>query len=69
MPQHRGGAELTLHHFTRGELVKALQNAGLQVREVMPVGTTGPLRVPWFLPALSGTRLPCRSKGESRAPG
>ena len=52
MPQPRGGAELTLHHFTRGELVTALQDAGLQVREVMPVGTTGTLRAPWLLPAV-----------------
>jgi SAM-dependent methyltransferase len=52
MPQHRGGADLTLHHFTRAELVADLDAAGFRLRELMPVSTAGALRVPWFLPGL-----------------
>jgi hypothetical protein len=52
MPQHRGGADLTLHHFMRRELVTDLAAAGFDVRELVPVGTDRPLRVPWFLPAM-----------------
>jgi ubiquinone/menaquinone biosynthesis C-methylase UbiE len=52
MPQHRGGAELTLHHFTRRELVAALAAAGFRVREIEPVsaGPGGRLAAPWFWP-------------------
>jgi SAM-dependent methyltransferase len=54
MPQHRGGAELTLHHFTRGELLGELATAGFHVRECVPISTQidGRLRMPWLLPRL-----------------
>jgi SAM-dependent methyltransferase len=54
MPQHRGGAELTLHHFTRRELVAHLAEAGFRVRELVPVGTRPDGRLPmaWLLPGL-----------------
>jgi SAM-dependent methyltransferase len=51
MPQHRGGAELTIHHYTRGELLGELKRAGFRMREVVSVATTGRLAMPWFLPA------------------
>lgn len=52
MPQLRGGAELTLHHFTRAELLNVLTSAGFRARELLPVsaGPGGRLAVPWFLP-------------------
>src|SRR5207253_11271075 len=40
-PQAYGGAPLTLHHFTRGELVRLLADTGWRVTEVAPVGTDG----------------------------
>src|SRR5262245_49652282 len=49
MPQHRGGAELTIHHYTRRELLHEVRVAGFRMREVMPVGTHGRLRFPWLL--------------------
>ena len=52
MPQVRGGAELTIHHYTRGELVGELAAAGFRVREIKPVGTAGGLALPWLLPAV-----------------
>ncbi|HEX3147702.1 MAG TPA: class I SAM-dependent methyltransferase [Gemmataceae bacterium] len=54
MPQHRGGADVTLHHFTRGKLIDDLTAAGFAVRECVPVSTrmNGRLRAPWFLPRL-----------------
>jgi SAM-dependent methyltransferase len=41
MPQAYGGAPLTLHHFTRREVVEGLQSAGFEVKEVMPLGDDG----------------------------
>lgn len=41
MSQAYGGAPLTLHHFTRREVVGLLADAGFVVREVRPVGTDG----------------------------
>ena len=54
MPQHRGGADLTLHHFTRRELVADLAAAGFRVRELVPVSTRPDGRLPaaWFLPGM-----------------
>jgi ubiquinone/menaquinone biosynthesis C-methylase UbiE len=56
MPQHRGGAELTLHHYTRGELRTELATAGFRSREWLPVSTrpSGRVRLPWLLPAVRG---------------
>jgi hypothetical protein len=54
MPQHRGGADLTLHHFTRRELVADLDEARFRVRELVPVSARPDGRLPsaWFLPGL-----------------
>jgi SAM-dependent methyltransferase len=41
MPQAYAGAPLTLHHFTRGEVVRLLANAAFAVREIVPVGDAG----------------------------
>jgi SAM-dependent methyltransferase len=41
MPQAYGGAPLTLHHFTRGELVGLLEGAGFRVRELVGVSEAG----------------------------
>ena len=52
MPQHRGGADLTLHHFTRRELVRHLSAAGFRVRELVPVSADSALPATWLLPGL-----------------
>jgi SAM-dependent methyltransferase len=54
MPQHRGGADLTLHHFTRRELVADPADASFRVRELVPVSTRPDGRLPaaWLLPGL-----------------
>ena len=41
MPQAYAGAPLTLHHFTRDEIVRMLEEAGFAVREVFSVGDDG----------------------------
>jgi SAM-dependent methyltransferase len=64
MPQHRGGADLTLHHFTRGELKRDLNAAGFGVTEVVPVSARPDGRIPaaWFLPGVRayGYLVACR---------
>lgn len=54
MPQHRGGADLTLHHYTRGELIRELATAGFRIRACLPISTRadGRLPLPWLLPRL-----------------
>jgi SAM-dependent methyltransferase len=54
MPQHRGGAELTLHHFTRAELIGELAAAGFAIRELLPVSTRADARLPlpWLWPSI-----------------
>lgn len=54
MPQHRGGAELTLHHYVRGELVGELAAAGFRVRELIPVSSRADGRLPaaWLWPGV-----------------
>jgi ubiquinone/menaquinone biosynthesis C-methylase UbiE len=52
MPQVRGGAELTIHHYTRRELVGELTAARFRVRELTPVIPAGELKAPWLLPGL-----------------
>lgn len=54
MPQHRGGADLTLHHYTRRELIGELEEAGLKIRVIRPVSTRvdGKLPAPWLLPSI-----------------
>lgn len=52
MPQVRGGAPLTLHHFTYGGLVKLLQDAKFRVLDTLLIGAnaTGKLGIPKLLP-------------------
>jgi SAM-dependent methyltransferase len=45
--QAYGGAPLTLHHFSRGELLKELRNAGFAIEAVQPIGLNGKLGLPW----------------------
>jgi ubiquinone/menaquinone biosynthesis C-methylase UbiE len=54
MPQHRGGADLTLHHFTRAELTRDLSAAGFEIAELLPVSARadGRLPAPWFWPGV-----------------
>lgn len=65
MPQHRGGADLTLHHFTRAELVRDLTTAGFRVTEVMPVSARpdGRLAGSWFLPGVRAYGYLVRASG------
>jgi len=56
MPQARGGADLTIHHFTKSELLATLTGTGFRVQRLEPVSTEGHLRFPWFLPG-------CRAYG------
>ena len=50
MPQHRGGADLTLHHFTRAELIQDLARHGFRIVELQPVSIQpdAVLRFPWL---------------------
>jgi ubiquinone/menaquinone biosynthesis C-methylase UbiE len=41
MPQAYGGAPLTLHHFTRGEVVNRLREAGFRTLDGVALGTDG----------------------------
>lgn len=41
MPQAYGGAALTLHHFTRREVIELLEAAGFAVKEVRAIGADG----------------------------
>ena len=53
MPQHYGGAPLTLHHFTRREIRCDLREAGFAIRELEPVGVNEVrLKRPWCFGAL-----------------
>jgi ubiquinone/menaquinone biosynthesis C-methylase UbiE len=54
MPQIRGGAELTIHHFSNRELLRSLAVAGFRQRELLPVSSSrsGRLRLPWLLPSI-----------------
>lgn len=50
MPVHQGIAGLTLHLFTRGEVVRLLRGAGFRVTEVVPVSlrSDGAVARPWW---------------------
>lgn len=50
MPQARGGADLTIHHFTKSELLAALAASGFRVQSFKPVTIEGRLHFPWVLP-------------------
>lgn len=64
MPQIRGGADLTLHHFTARELRHALEEAQFTVAAWNPVGIASKeqLAWPWLLPNLRayGFLVACR---------
>lgn len=64
MPQAYGGADLTLHHFTRGEIVGELRLAGFGVRELQPVSIDGELKHAWWLPTIRayGYLLACEKR-------
>ena len=47
MPQAYGGAELTLHHFTRDEINRELRHLGFAVREFKPVGLSESSELVW----------------------
>jgi len=51
MPAHQGVTGLALHHFTRGEAVRLLRGAGLEIIEVLPLGLGDGSRLawPWWL--------------------
>ena len=50
MPTHQGVAGLTLHLFTRREIVRLLQEAGFRILEVLPISlrSDGRVRCPWW---------------------
>jgi SAM-dependent methyltransferase len=50
MPVHQGVAGLTLHLFTRREVVRLLRGAGFRILEVMPISlrADGRLSWPWW---------------------
>jgi SAM-dependent methyltransferase len=54
MPVHQGIAGLTLHLFTRREVVRLLSGAGFRVQEVRPVSlrADGVLPCPWWFGGL-----------------
>lgn len=49
--QHQAIGELTLHHFTRREIIRELHRAGFHIGEICPVSTRpdGQLPVSWLL--------------------
>jgi SAM-dependent methyltransferase len=53
MPPHHGIGSLTMHLFTRREIVRLLQDAGFRIDEICPVGLeAGRLRAPWCCPGV-----------------
>ena len=48
MPPHQGLGSLTMHLFTRREIVRLLRAAGFVIVTVCPVSVTGVLRHPWW---------------------
>jgi SAM-dependent methyltransferase len=54
MPVHQGIAGLTLHLFTKGEVVRLLREAGFRLLEIRPLSLApdGQLRCPGFFPGL-----------------
>ena len=52
MPQAYGGAPLTLHHYSLGEVMRSLRGAGFRVLDVTPVSAGGLLTMSWCLPKL-----------------
>ncbi len=54
MPTHQGIAGLTLHLFTRREVIRLLKDAGFRIVEARPIGLQpdGKLRYPWWFGGL-----------------
>jgi ubiquinone/menaquinone biosynthesis C-methylase UbiE len=54
MPQAYGGAPLTLHHYSKSEIVKELESCNLKISQVKPLGIQkgGDLNCPWLFPSL-----------------
>lgn len=54
MPQAYGGAPLTLHHYSKSEIVRDLTAVGYDVETIAPVGrgADGRLGMRWFLPSV-----------------
>lgn len=50
MPQHSGGAPLTLHHFSAGELRRDLREAGFDILDFRPVSANADGKPPRFFP-------------------
>ena len=56
MPPHQGLGSLTMHLFTRREVVRLLCDAGFETGVVRPVGLgiDGMVRFPWCFGSLRG---------------
>ena len=54
MPAQQGIGALTMHLFTRTEILRLLRGVGFEIREVMPLSlqADGRLRCPWWLPGV-----------------
>lgn len=54
MPPHQGLAELTMHLFTRREILRLVREVGFEVVEVMPLSlrADGRLPMPWWFGGL-----------------
>ena len=48
MPAHQGVGSLTLHLFTRHEVVRLLRSAGFAIVDVRALSVDGVLRAPWW---------------------
>jgi hypothetical protein len=50
MPPHQGLGSLTMHLFTRREVVRLLREAGFEIVVVRPIslGTNGGVCCPWW---------------------
>jgi hypothetical protein len=51
MPPHQGIGRLTMHLFTRREIIRLLRAAGFEIAETRPLSlrADGRLRCPWWL--------------------
>ena len=49
MPPHQGIGPLSLHHFTRSEVIRLLKDCGFRILEVIPIGLRADGRLPYRL--------------------
>jgi SAM-dependent methyltransferase len=71
MPPHQGIGPLTMHLFTRREILAMLRQAGFDAQEMRPISIArdGRLRLPWLVPTLRcygfliAARKPARAQG------